>query len=303
MRIGVSLTSGYRVSDPRQGARWMVERARAAWAAGLDSLFVGDHHVTPAPYYQNVAILGRMLAEWGERPAGCLFLLPLWHPVLLAEQVSTLAAIARGRFIVQCGLGHGDEQFRGMGVDVRHRPSRFEQSLSIVRRLWAGETVTHRGRWNLDEARISPLPPERIAVWIGASANAAIERAASLGDGWIASPGATPEQARTQLDHYTHCCMALGRARGAAVIRRDVYVGATADEAVRTAGPVVSRGHRGFDPSAVVYGDAESVAKSFRELAQLGYDEVLVRSLVPDPQQSLDSIARLTRVRELMGSA
>ncbi len=52
--------------DARVGARWMIERARAAAAAGLDSLFVGDHHNVPVPYYQNVPILGRLLAEWDD---------------------------------------------------------------------------------------------------------------------------------------------------------------------------------------------------------------------------------------------
>src|SRR3989475_579718 len=95
VRAGISLTSRHAVKDPRQGARWMIERARAAWEAGLDSLFLGDHHATAVPYYQNVPMLGRLLAEWGDRPAGCLFLLPLWNPVLVAEQVGTLARLAR----------------------------------------------------------------------------------------------------------------------------------------------------------------------------------------------------------------
>jgi hypothetical protein len=51
----------------------------AARRAALDSLFVGDQHVSPTPYYQNTPMLGRLLAEWGEAPAGWLFLLPLWH--------------------------------------------------------------------------------------------------------------------------------------------------------------------------------------------------------------------------------
>ena len=58
MRIGISITSAHRVKDPRQGAHFMIERARAAARANLSTLFVGDHHVTPAPYYQNTAILG-----------------------------------------------------------------------------------------------------------------------------------------------------------------------------------------------------------------------------------------------------
>ena len=69
MKIGISLTSGRSVSDPRLGARWMVERTAAARRAGLDSLFVGDHHATPGPYYQNTPIMGRLRAP--VTPARC----------------------------------------------------------------------------------------------------------------------------------------------------------------------------------------------------------------------------------------
>ena len=120
MKVGVSLTSARKIDDPRRGATFMIERAAAAWKAGLDSLFVGDHHGTPGQYYQNVPITGRLLAEWGDRPAGCLFLLPLWNPVLLAEQVGTLAAIARGRFIIQCGLGDGPSDEGSVELRVFH---------------------------------------------------------------------------------------------------------------------------------------------------------------------------------------
>ena len=64
MKIGASLRSAYPPMDVRTGARWMIERARAASDAGLDSLFVGDHHNVPVPYYQNVPMIGRLLAEW-----------------------------------------------------------------------------------------------------------------------------------------------------------------------------------------------------------------------------------------------
>ena len=94
----------------------MVERARAARTAGLDSLFVGDHRATPASYYQNSPILGRLLAECGGREAGALYLLPMWNPVLVAEQTATLASIAQGRFVVQCAIGGGRGQFAAMGA-------------------------------------------------------------------------------------------------------------------------------------------------------------------------------------------
>jgi alkanesulfonate monooxygenase SsuD/methylene tetrahydromethanopterin reductase-like flavin-dependent oxidoreductase (luciferase family) len=182
VKVGISLTSAYATPDARRGARMMIERAAAARRAGLDSLFLGDHHSTGSPYYQNVPMLGRLLAEWGDAPAGCLFLLPLWQPVLVAEQVGTLAAIAQGRFILQCGIGDGAEQFDAMGANLKHRPSAFEEGLDAVRRLLAGETVRSHGRYHFDNARIAPRPPDPVEVWIGATAEPAVDRAARLGD-------------------------------------------------------------------------------------------------------------------------
>ncbi len=301
MRIGISMSSSYSTQDVRAGARWMIERAKAASEAGLDSLFVGDHHATLTPYYQNTPILARALAEWHNTPAGALYLLPFRHPVLLAEEIATLASIAPNRFIMQCGLGHGDREFAAFGISPKHRPSRFEESLHIMRRLWAGETVSHQGRWQLQEARISPTPPEKIDVWIAAQAEPAIERAARLGDGWIAAPGLVPERARQDLDRYLGYCARHQREPGTRVIRRDIYVGESPAEAAATGGKVVAAGYRGFSPEATIVGDVEAVAKAFNDLAQVGFTDVLIRNLVPDQNKALASIARLARVKELVG--
>ena len=176
----------------------MIERAATARRAGLDSLFVGDQHVSPTPYYQNTPMLGRLLTKWGKAPAGCLFLLPLWHPVLVAEQIGTLAAIAQGPFIMQCGLGWGEARFAAMGANIRTRPSAFEEAVDIVRRLLAGETVSTSRRFRVAEASLALRPAEPVEVWIGASAPPAIDRAARLAEGWIASPGLTRSEARVQ---------------------------------------------------------------------------------------------------------
>ncbi len=294
VRVGTSLRSGYAVDDPRDGARWMIERARAAWDAGLDSLFVGDHHGVPAAYYQNSPILGRLLAEWGHRPAGALYLLPLWNPVLVAEQVATLAAIAEGPFILQCAIGAGAGQFAAMGASLRTRPSRFEENLAVVRALLAGETVERDGQ----PVRIGPTPAEPVAVWIGGHAPAAVDRAARLGDGWLAGPDLVPDDARRLLAGYRQRCEEHGREPAAVAIRRDVHVGADDTDAERVAGPVLARGYRGFDPAAVVYGGPDRVAERFRELGDMGYTDVIVRHLADDQHAVLDSMARLRLVRD-----
>jgi len=275
----------------------MIERAAAAHRAGLDSLFIGDQHVSPTPYYQNTPMLGRLLAEWGQAPAGCLFLLPLWHPVLVAEQIGTLAAIAQGPFIMQCGLGWGEARFAAMGANPRTRPSAFEEALDIVRRLLAGETVSSSRRFRITEASLALRPAEPVEVWVGASAPPAIDRAARLAEGWIASPGLTFEEARAQADIYRERCAAYGRQPGAIVLRRDVYVGESSSEAQAELQHVLDRGYRGIPSEALIAGSADDVAEQFRAFGKIGYTEILVRHLSNDQSKVLGSLERLAAVR------
>jgi alkanesulfonate monooxygenase SsuD/methylene tetrahydromethanopterin reductase-like flavin-dependent oxidoreductase (luciferase family) len=298
MKIGVSLTSALTAADGRSGARMIIERAAAARRAGLDSLFVGDHHATPGPYYQNVPILARCLAEWGDAPFGALFLLPLWNPVLLAEQVGTLATLAPGRFILQTGLGDGDDQFAAMGARLKARVSAFEESLDVVRRLLRGEVVSSSGRFQFRDGRVSPRPPEPVEYWLGATAEPAIDRAARLGDAWLASPGLTPKQAGALVTYYQERCRAHGRTPSATAIRRDIYVGESDAEADNVAGTRVRAGYRGFSSDAPVYGSIDTVAAKFRALGAMGYTDIIIRHLVDDQAQVLASYARLAEVRK-----
>lgn len=298
MRIGISLTTNHPdMKDPRQGARWLVERTAAAHRAGLASLFIGDQHASPTPYYQNTPMLGRLLAEWGDRPAGCLFLLPLWHPVLVAEQIGTLAALAEGPFIMQCGLGWGEDRFAAMGANFKTRPSTFEEGLDIVRRLLAGETVSASRRFRVTDASLALRPAEPVDVWIGASAAPAIDRAARLAEGWIASPALTREEAREQADLYRDRCAAYGRSPGAVVLRRDIYVGGSSAEARAVLDDAVGQGYRGVPAEALVAGSPHEVAAQFRLYEQFGYTDILVRHLTNDQPKVLGSLERLAAVR------
>jgi alkanesulfonate monooxygenase SsuD/methylene tetrahydromethanopterin reductase-like flavin-dependent oxidoreductase (luciferase family) len=300
MRIGLSVSSSYPGVAVRDGARFMVERARAARVANLDSLFVGDHHITATAYFQNTAILGRMLAEWGDKPCGALYLLPLWHPVLLAEQIATLASIADGPFIMQCGLGGDPRQAAGMGTSLNNRVAMFEASLTIMRQLWAGETVSAQSPWSFTAARISPQPPTPIDVWVGAQADRAIRRTARLAEGWLASPGLTPDQAAEGVARYRQACAEFNREPAAVAIRRDIYVGKTAEAASKVAQPYLEAGYRGFSEQSLVVGSAEQVAEQFAALGRMGYTDVIVRNLTADQSEALGCIERLAEVKEML---
>lgn len=298
MRIGISLASLHRVDDPRTGAVHMIERARHAHAAGLDSMFVGDHHVTAQPYYQNSPILGRLLAEWPDRPVGALYLLPLWNPVLLAEQIATLASIAGDRFIMQCGLGGDRRQAAGMGTQLSQRVGMFEAALELMRALWRGETVSEERYWNIQKARISPQPPEPIEVWVGSVAPPAINRTARMAEGWLASPGLTPAQAADALNIYRQACAEHQRKPSATAIRRDLFIGETDALARKTVQPYIDEGYRGMNPQALLYGSVTSVTDQLAELNATGFSDVIVRNLSSDQAEALATIERLGKVKE-----
>ena len=301
MRIGISVCSAYPEGDARTSARYMVQRARAARDADLDSLFVGDHHVTARPYFQNSPILGRLLAEWNNKPAGALYLLPLWNPVLLAEQIGTLSAIMSGRFILQCALGGERLQSEGMGVDFSKRKGMFEESLTILKALLSGETVSSDGYWSIKEAKISPVPDQAVEIWIGSQASVAINRTARMADGWLATPSIGLEEAAKQLNVYRQSCAEFGREPSAVAIRRDIYIGSTSQEAEILKQKYLAKGYRGFPPEALLAGSVNQIADELRAFADLGYTDIVVRNISADQREAISTIERLAEVKVQLG--
>jgi alkanesulfonate monooxygenase SsuD/methylene tetrahydromethanopterin reductase-like flavin-dependent oxidoreductase (luciferase family) len=184
-----------------------------------------------------------------------------------------------------------------MGANIRTRPSAFEEALDIVRRLLAGETVSSSGRFRIAEASLALRPAEPVEVWIGASAPPAIDRAARLAEGWIASPGLTSEEARVPADLYRERCAAHGKQPGAVVLRRDIYVGESSSEAQAVLQYALSRSYRGMPAEALITGSVDEVAEQFRTFGEIGYTDILVRHLTNDQPKVLGSLERLAAVR------
>lgn len=287
MRLGVSISS----THPTDGPRLMIERTRAANEAGFGSLSIGDHHNMAVPYAQNTPMLGRLLAEWVGRPAGCLFLVPLWHPVLMAEQIGTLAAIHHASspdspFIVQTGIGHGQSQFDAFGASMATRGRVLEAAIEAVKAMLAGDTVD-RPDLGLVGGRVGLRSDGPIEWWIGAGVDTAIERAARMGDAWYAAPALGPETGRAKVEHYR----SLGGTR--AIIRKDALVLADGDEARRLAGELVEQGYRGMDLDSLLVGDPDDVAASLDALAGAGFDEVIIRCMSVPQELALETLGLL----------
>ena len=298
MKVGLSISSSLDADDPAVAARWMIERARTADEAELDSLSVGDHHAMASPYYQNTPMLGRLLAEWGPRPAGCLFLLPLWHPVLVAEHIGTLAALVDAPFIVQTGIGYGDQQFAAMRADPRSRGNVLEESVRVIKALLAGDDVESPLVGAPVTLGLRPARP--VDWWIGGGPSPrAIDRAARIGDAWYGSPALDAAAAQEQLGAYVEACSRHG-ADSRAIIRKDAIVLADEGAAAALGARLLEAGYRGLDRSQVLLGTPDEVATQLGPFAELGFDEVVCRCMsVPQPE-ALETIALLGEVRRLL---
>jgi len=299
MRLGVSLTSGHMTDDHAQGAQWIIERARIARDAGLDSLSLGDHHSMPVPYYQGVPMLGRLMAEWDpQRPVGCLFLLPLWNPVLVAEQVGTLAAIHPGRFVLQTGIGDGAGQFAAMNADLRTRGAALDESIRVIKGLLAGDTVDSE-RFGVLGAQVNPRPPLGVDWWIGAGAEGPLRRAAREGDAWYGGPHVTPANAPQMIDLYRGEAEHLGRP-SQVTVRKDVVILRDHDRATQLGDKMLEQGYRGMSREMVVYGGVDSVIEQLAPFAALGVDEVVIRCMSISQDEALETLELAGEVRSAL---
>ena len=156
---------------------------------GVDHLCVGDH----VSFFVGAGSDGlitatSMLAAQAELPVYVgLYLLPLRHPVPLARQLASIAQLAPGRLTLGVGIGGENRHEIGVcGVDPKTRGRRMDECLQILRSLADGKPVTFDGEFfSLHDALIVPAPSPPVPLIVGGRSDAAVHRAARLGDGWL----------------------------------------------------------------------------------------------------------------------
>jgi len=159
-----------------------------AGQAGVDHVCCGDHVSFAGVGFDGLVQATTLLTLHPTLPVYTgVYLLPLRHPVLVARQLADLARIAPGRLVFGVGIGGEDRHEVSIcGVDPASRGRRMDECLTVVRQLLTGQPVTFHGRFfDLDDAVIAPAPPEPIPIVVGGRSDAAITRAARLGDGWL----------------------------------------------------------------------------------------------------------------------
>ena len=135
----------------------------AARDLGFDMVYQGQHYLTdPYQQLQTMPLLARISAEARGMGLVATMLVPLHHPVDLAERVATMDVITGGNFTLSAALGYRDEEYDNFGVPRRTRVSRYLECLEAMRLLWSGERVNYDGQYfQLRDAQLMLRPVQQ----------------------------------------------------------------------------------------------------------------------------------------------
>jgi alkanesulfonate monooxygenase SsuD/methylene tetrahydromethanopterin reductase-like flavin-dependent oxidoreductase (luciferase family) len=272
--------------------------------SGLDRIWVGDHvSFRGGQGYDGLlqaAVLSALTRTITIQTA--VYLLPLRHPVPVARQVASVAEIAPGRFVFGVGVGGDDRREpANCGVDPGDRGRRADESLMLVRRLLAGEVVDHPGpRFPLNEASVRPAPDPAVPVVVGGRAQAALERAGRLSEGWL-GVFVNPERFGASVATVMDAAQAAGRGRLA--YRHGVLVwcgfGPSRQAARALVAPAVESLYQmPFErfEAYVPYGSPDDVAGALAPYVAAGVGYILLSPLAPDIHQAVHGAATVRRL-------
>ena len=200
----------------------ITAEALYAETLGMHSAWIGEHHFNslgvlscPDLVLAHIAAQTRRI-----RLAPAVTVLPLHHPIRVAEQWATLDLLSNGRVDFAAGRGYDKREYLPFGVSFESNQSIFEEGLEIVRRLWdADERISHHGtHYSFDDVRITPKPVQRpIPTYVASFSRPSIEMAAKLGCSVVVAPFAaamTFGGLRQVADAYHGACARYGRAPG-----------------------------------------------------------------------------------------
>src|SRR5438132_7205304 len=200
----------------------IIDEAVYAEEIGLHSAWIGEHHFStlgvlscPDLVLANVAARTRHI-----RLAPAVTVLPLHHPIRVAEQWATLDMLSGGRVDFAAGRGYDRQEYRPFKVSFEDNQGIFEEGMEIVRLLWSADgPISHAGKhYQFEDVAITPSPVQRpVPAYVASFSQPSMELAGRLGCGLIVAPFAAAMSyggLRQVADLYNETCARHGRAPG-----------------------------------------------------------------------------------------
>lgn len=228
----------------------LIDQVRVADAVGFDAFSMGDHYNIPGLQRLNqVPALARLCAETRHCAVGtAVTLLGLRHPVTVASELASLDVLNGGKSFVAFGLGYRDEELKAFNLTKSQRFHRFIEGVEIIKRLWTEDHVSFNGAaFTLADVSVDPKPLQkpRPPIWLAANTDAAVKRAATLGDGWIIGPHSAIDELERQVELCRQSWIAAGKAGTPEMpMIRETFVAGSKRAAVEKARPCLEQLYR-----------------------------------------------------------
>lgn len=284
--------------------------ADIAWADanGFSSVMFASHHFMDdcwIPRPLQMATAAAAITK-NVRVGTDIIILPLHHPVAVAEEAAMADIISGGRFVLGVGLGWKENEYAGFGVPYKQRARIYERSIGHIQRLLRGDTVSDAdGHYRFENAQIQPLPvnPGGVPFWMGGMQEPALKRIARMGDAWVMGPGASLEHLKAQQAFIKAERAAAGKpAFTEWPLRREAFIADTEEKAWELYAPGLRHeyGHvyrnlyqgypendtltnlRKWGEKLFLVGTPQTVAERLKVFGQgLGTTECLIRYQLP----------------------
>jgi alkanesulfonate monooxygenase SsuD/methylene tetrahydromethanopterin reductase-like flavin-dependent oxidoreductase (luciferase family) len=253
MKVGIFLTSQQpSTCDMIAALEGQYAMTRLARDRGWDAVATGQHYLSGGVrQLQLIPLLARLAAEAGEMTgiAGIL-LAGLHNPVEVAECMASLDVIWRGNFIFGVGLGYRDVEFDAFKVPRGQRVRRFEQCIEVVKRLWTEDKVTvETDVCSLNNVTLTarPIQQPHPPIWVAANSDAAVQRAARIGDSWFINPHATTSAIKAQMALYRAELARVGKPFPRVLpFFKEIFCAKDKATALENAGPYLSEKYKTY---------------------------------------------------------
>jgi probable F420-dependent oxidoreductase len=267
-------------TDLSQMVDELIAEAQQAERCGFDSFFLTEHHQEPGGYLPSpLPLLAAIATRTSTIRLGTgIAILPLYHPIRLAEDCALIDIISRGRLILGVGQGYQEVDFAAFGLKVADRVSLFEEGLEVLRRAWTEERVYFVGkRYTLQNVMVTPKPVQKPhpPIWIAALADEPMKRAGRLGDALLADSFQLPERLKRRVALYRATAESRGRPHRV-VVFREGYVAPTREEAIREYEPGLLSTHRYYWRHGSYYQDIKK--EEDLDLKRISLDRLVLGS-------------------------
>jgi alkanesulfonate monooxygenase SsuD/methylene tetrahydromethanopterin reductase-like flavin-dependent oxidoreductase (luciferase family) len=210
IRVGLDVHASI-LGQPPDASRRLLERAGES---GLEFLAVGDHlSFQGGQGFDGIVSAAFALAAHPTLPVLIsVYQLALRHPLIVARQLSSIAQVAPGRLVLGVGAGGEDRmEVVNAGVDPTTRGRRLDESIRVLRLLASGEPIDFDGDFfKLRQALVQPIPSPALPIVVGGRSEAALRRAALLGDGWLPM-FVSPRRFRDSVERIRELAASAGR--------------------------------------------------------------------------------------------